>query len=159
MSQKIKILIPILFFIISLTIIFFFLFFFKKNKTLVELVKEPVVLDIETIIEENLFPNDLSQDGISNEEKIALGLDPTEYDTDRDGLSDWYEINVSGTDPLNPDTDGDGLTDGQEVLIFGTDPLNPDTDGDGFPDGQEVEAGFSPLCAGPVLLFEPCPEN
>jgi hypothetical protein len=105
-----------------------------------------------------LFPDDLSQDGISNEEKIALGLDPTEYDTDRDGLSDAIELQV-GTDPLSPDTDADGLTDGQEVLIFDTNPLEPDTDGDGFVDGQEVEAGYSPLCVGNVLLFEPCIQN
>jgi len=38
-----------------------------------------------------------------------------ECDTDGDGLSDSYELNVSGTDPGALDTDGDGLDDFTEV--------------------------------------------
>ncbi|WXG44166.1 MAG: FG-GAP-like repeat-containing protein [Promethearchaeati archaeon SRVP18_Atabeyarchaeia-1] len=37
-------------------------------------------------------------------------------DSDKDGLTDGYEITV-GTYPQNPDTDGDGFTDYQEFLI------------------------------------------
>lgn len=36
-------------------------------------------------------------------------------DSDRDGLSDTFELRVSGTDPGLADTDGDGLLDGWEV--------------------------------------------
>lgn len=64
--------------------------------------------------------------------------DPKLTDSDKDGLSDYDELNVYKTDPFNPDTDGDGLKDGEEVLQYKTDPLNPDTDGDGLNDGDEV---------------------
>ena len=45
-------------------------------------------------------------------------------DSDSDGLYDDDETNVYGTDPSNPDTDGDGVGDGQEVED-GTNPLDP----------------------------------
>jgi hypothetical protein len=44
-------------------------------------------------------------------------------DTDGDGLTDEEEI-VHGTDPTKPDTDGDGLTDREEV-DGGSNPLDP----------------------------------
>lgn len=61
-------------------------------------------------------------------EKDELGLSPFLADSDRDGLSDYYELNVSLTDPLNPDCDGDGVLDGRE-LRAGLDPTKPSTDG------------------------------
>lgn len=71
-------------------------------------------------------------------------------DTDKDGLSDWDELNVYGTDPLRPDTDSDGLEDGLEVRR-GTNPLDPDTDRGGQCDGSKPVMG---RCrAGP----DPCP--
>lgn len=36
-------------------------------------------------------------------------------DSDKDGLTDWYEINVYHTDPKNADTDRDGKNDGEEI--------------------------------------------
>ena len=65
-------------------------------------------------------------------------------DSDGDGLTDDFEINVSRTDPFNSDTDGDGLTDGQEVNDFLTDPLKADTDNDGLWDVDEVRIGTDP---------------
>jgi hypothetical protein len=38
-----------------------------------------------------------------------------QVDTDKDGLSDWDEINIYHTSPYLPDTDGDGFSDGTEV--------------------------------------------
>jgi uncharacterized repeat protein (TIGR02543 family) len=38
-------------------------------------------------------------------------------DDDDDGLSNYDEIVLYGTDPTNPDTDGDGLSDGWELGI------------------------------------------
>lgn len=70
-----------------------------------------------------------------------------EIDTDRDGLSDQREIEL-GLDPTNPDSDNDGLSDGDEVLRYSTNPVNPDTDGDTFLDGREVQNGFDPRGAG-----------
>lgn len=58
-------------------------------------------------------------------------------DSDKDGLCDEYERNISKTDPQNPDSDHDGLSDGEEVRL-GTNPNSGDTDGDGLSDYQEV---------------------
>jgi glucose/arabinose dehydrogenase/alpha-tubulin suppressor-like RCC1 family protein len=54
-------------------------------------------------------------------------------------------VRVLGTDPSNPDTDADGLTDADEVFVYLTDPLNPDTSGDGYQDGEKVTLGTDPL--------------
>lgn len=54
------------------------------------------------------------------------------------------------------DTDKDGLTDYEEMNIYGTDSLNPDTDGDGMNDGEEVKRGRNPLGKGRLKdLFIP----
>ncbi len=45
-------------------------------------------------------------------------------DTDKDGLSDYNELNVHQTSPYIKDTDSDGLTDKEEI-DQGTDPLCP----------------------------------
>jgi hypothetical protein len=52
-------------------------------------------------------------------------------------------------DPSEPDTDGDGLPDIAEEII-GTDPNNPDTNGDGIPDGTELANGIDPLRGQPA---------
>jgi hypothetical protein len=65
-------------------------------------------------------------------------------DPDRDGLTNLQEFQL-GTDPTNPDTDGDGLSDGDEVNKYHTNPLLPDTDGDKIPDGVEIQTGTNPL--------------
>ena len=75
---------------------------------------------------------DPDDDGLTNAEEQRLGTDPSNPDTDGDGISDGQEVNVLGTDPSNPDTDNDGISDGQEVNVLGTDPLAadlPDTGG------------------------------
>ena len=89
----------------------------------------------EPVVEE---PVDTDGDGLTDEQEIALGLDPNSPDFDNDGLNDGDEINTYNTDPKNADTDGDGLSDGDEVNSYGTDPLKVDTDGDGLSDGDEV---------------------
>lgn len=40
------------------------------------------------------------------------------FDSDNDGLSDWYEKEHS-YNPYNPDTDGDGINDWEEVFVHG----------------------------------------
>jgi glucose/arabinose dehydrogenase len=67
----------------------------------------------------------------------------TSLDLDDDGVSNSQELSV-GTDPSNPDSDGDGLTDGDEVNNYLTNPLNRDSDGDGFWDSIEVQTGHDP---------------
>ena len=57
-----------------------------------------------------------------------------------------------GTDPTDPDTDGDGLTDLVEFLL-GLDPLDPDMDQDGLVDGIEALLGMAPDVQ--ARIFEP----
>ena len=45
-------------------------------------------------------------------------------DTDKDGLSDYDEINKYGTSAFLPDSDGDGFSDKEEIDA-GSNPLNP----------------------------------
>ncbi len=61
---------------------------------------------------------------IKQQDGLSIGL----ADSDKDGLTDDYEIDISLTDPLNPDSDEDGVTDGAEVHA-GLDPLNPSSNG------------------------------
>lgn len=73
------------------------------------------------------YSDEGSKDELSAKEKRAQNLSQYLPDTDKDGLSDYYEINVSGTDPNNPDSDGDKISDGEEVRA-GLDPLSADDD-------------------------------
>ena len=70
------------------------------------------------------FADDQDRDGIKDEEEKTKGLNPNEFDSDFDGLSDKLEIEKWKTDPLKKDTDGDGFGDGKEVLK-GYNPLGP----------------------------------
>jgi len=72
-------------------------------------------------------------------------------DWDGDGMTDEVEVLVAGTNPTDMDTDNDGLCDGHKPPVCGsedlnnngvvdpgeTDPTNPDSDGDGLSDGLE----------------------
>ena len=81
---------------------------------------------------------DTDADDLSRCGEASAGTDPSNPDTDGDGLLDGAEVNVHGTNPLVLDTDGDGLTDAVEVQ--GANPTNPvdaDTDHDGLTDGTE----------------------
>ena len=51
--------------------------------------------------EDSSFVLDSDGDGLTDEEEIARGLDPTSADTDGDGYSDGAEVN-SFTDPTDP---------------------------------------------------------
>ncbi len=74
-------------------------------------------------------------------------------DLAEDNVGVWGGVTATGTDPTNPDTDGDGLLDGKEnpdlavhnpPTQYKTDPFLFDTDGDLFGDGAEVTAGTDP---------------
>ncbi len=81
-----------------------------------------------------------SPDGLTNFMEYWHHTDPLDNDTDDDGLTDGYEIEV-GTCPIfydsHWDIDLDGLNFTQE-LMYGTNATDPDTDGDGLTDGWEV---------------------
>jgi transglutaminase-like putative cysteine protease len=67
---------------------------------------------------------------------------PTNSDSDGDGLIDGFEIEI-GTDPIDWDTDDDELSDSEEIEYL-TNPFNSDTDFDSIPDGIEVRDGTYP---------------
>jgi len=88
---------------------------------------------------------DADADTLGNADEYLRGCDPTDSDTDDDGLTDGDEVHAYSSDPLNPDTDDDGLADGDEVNTYGTDPTLRDTDGDQFWDNIEVDRVTDPL--------------
>jgi len=98
---------------------------------------------------------DSDEDGLTDQCETALGTNPSEADSDGDGLRDGDEVFAIelATDPNNSDTDGDGLSDGVEVLALGTDPSDMDTDGDFISDKTEVQ-GFKDG-AGNTLYLDP----
>ena len=93
--------------------------------------------------EKNLTPqHDMDWDGLPDSWEEVYNLDPTNssdatIDNDNDGLTNLREY-VEGTDPSNPDTDEDGLYDNDEVSRFHTNPLLNDTDGDNLTDYEEI---------------------
>jgi Cu/Zn superoxide dismutase len=87
---------------------------------------------------------DADSDGLTDEEELARGTDPSDADSDNDRLSDGFEAREFGTNPLAADSDEDGLGDGDELEVYQTDPLRVDTDGDGVDDTTELDAGTDP---------------
>lgn len=95
-------------------------------------------------------------DDLTNLEEYELSTDPTNPDSDGDGMPDGWEAEF-GLNPNDPDdaTDDadldpdsgllvpDGLTNLEEFTLD-TDPIDPDTDDDGMPDGWEAEFGLDP---------------
>jgi hypothetical protein len=104
------------------------------------------------------YAPDADGDGISDAREEAIGSEPAEADTDRDGIGDLVEdrLRPAGHDPLDRerpgdcagpdpswDEDGDGLSDCAEAAL-GTDRTRVDSDGDALPDGLELRAGTDP---------------
>ncbi|MHA2494948.1 MAG: M28 family peptidase [Candidatus Hodarchaeales archaeon] len=88
---------------------------------------------------EDISPTiDFDSDGLADMTELEIGTEPTDSDTDNDGLLDGEEVNQYQTDPLRQDSDNDNLLDGEEIQTHHTDPLNPDSDADGVDDGQEI---------------------
>src|SRR5215203_6591037 len=79
---------------------------------------EPVAADTAVATE-----TDLDGDNYPDELEWDLGLDPSNIDTDADGVADGDELNIYGTEPTLADTDSDGVTDGGELFDTRTDPL------------------------------------
>jgi hypothetical protein len=67
-----------------------------------------------------VYMEDKDGDGVFSRQERLLGTNDLLADTDGDGWTDFYEINVSHTDPNNPDTDGDGVIDSKDSA-----PLDP----------------------------------
>ena len=84
---------------------------------------------------------DTDHDGLIDGEEaigpLGYGTDPNNPDTDNDHLPD-YEDAMLPTDPRDPDSDDDTVLDGDEYYLYGTNPLENDTDLDGLTDGEEL---------------------
>jgi len=94
---------------------------------------------------------DSDGDGMNDGWEIFNDLNPGDpsdgaVDADGDGVANSNEF-AYGIDPTNPDSDSDGITDGDEIQTYGTDPSLPDTDRDGLDDGFELQIGSDPLDA------------
>ena len=94
---------------------------------------------------------DRDGDGVPDVLELRAGSNPRVGDTDRDGLTDRFEILVAllAHHPAKADTDGDGTSDAAEDLdgdgltaageqLAASSPLEPDTDGDDLSDGAEI---------------------
>jgi len=85
-------------------------------------------------------------------------------DTDGDGLSNGDEEDIYGTDPTNPDSDSDGMDDGWEVA-YGFDPnsaedAGEDADDDGLTNFEEYRLRSDPLDpASPTRVIYVSPEG
>jgi len=108
---------------------------------------------------------DLDADNEPDALEADLGLDPTNPDTDADGVADGDELNIYGTEPTLFDTDGDGASDGEELFGVMTDPLvwndfSADTNSQAL--AQEATAAPAQSIAPPnevVLLAQDSTEN
>lgn len=67
-----------------------------------------------------VYMEDKDGDGIFSRQERLQGTSDLLADSDGDGWTDWYEINVSHTNPNNPDMDGDGVIDSKDRT-----PLDP----------------------------------
>ena len=100
-----------------------------------------------------------NQQVVPSEIAALFGVDPGEKDSDKDGLSNYVEIYITGTSPTVADTDGDGVLDVDEdadedglsnkvELNLGTDLAKKDTDNDGLDDYTEVYEWYTNPCKG-----------
>lgn len=91
---------------------------------------------------------DVDADGLDAREEYLAGTDPFEWDTDRDGMNDGWEVSnglYAYLDDAFADPDEDGLSNVTEYRL-NTNPHNSDTDADGVSDGNEVlSARTNPL--------------
>jgi hypothetical protein len=58
---------------------------------------------------------DRDNDNLTDGEEMTLRTNPTDKDTDHDGLDDGIEVKGSHTNPKRQDSDGDGRSDYDEV--------------------------------------------
>ncbi|MFC3681732.1 hypothetical protein ACFOMG_16650, partial [Bacterioplanoides pacificum] len=119
-------------------------------------INNPTIAEIQAVIDDvNYGELDNDNDGVKNKDEINNGTDPTNPDSDGDGVNDNDDAepnnpsndsdgdgvpNNEDDEPLNPnnDSDGDGVSNKDET-DNGTDPTNPDSDGDGVNDNDDAE--------------------
>ncbi|MFT5296134.1 MAG: outer membrane protein assembly factor BamB [Colwellia sp.] len=95
------------------------------------------------------FGQDSDSDGMDDWWEELYGLDSQDasdalLNADSDELTNLEEFQNS-TDPTNSDSDHDGLSDSDEVNVHLSNPLSSDSDNDGMDDAWEVSQGFDLL--------------
>lgn len=130
--------------------------------------------------------NELDYDGdrLTNEEELALGLNPLNPDSDYGGALDGWELefgldpydmsddmldfdndgilndveSIWRSDPRSNDTDSDGLPDWWEIFYYqnpaNASNANEDPDGDGYSNVEEYELNTDPLLKNPKTILE-----
>ncbi len=97
---------------------------------------------------------DSDGDGLDDSAERAAGTNPVHEDTDRDGLTDAYELANPPQNPLQADAgdvDEDNLPDSWEESYFGAAFIQPgyaagsDPDGDGCDNMCEFQNGLNPI--------------
>ncbi len=109
----------------------------SASTSLIIIIHEPPLDSDGDNLPDELDPDD-DNDGLPDiwEEKYGFNTtDPSDVylDIDNDNLNNFEEYFYK-TDPTNSDTDGDGLLDGEEIKVYYTNATNPDTDGDNYND-------------------------
>lgn len=91
---------------------------------------------------------DSDGDWVSDLDEMKYGSDPSQWDTDSDGATDFSEIFIVGSDPTvaEENSDEDCCRDITEQTLYETDPQSPDEDEDGdrIPDSVELKMGSHP---------------
>lgn len=86
------------------------------------------------------YGSDLDRDGLTNREEELLGTDPSLYDTDGDGLSDYFEVYEGWMVRTARSTGFSSGTRTESYRVF-SDPRVADYDRDGWNDRAELLRG------------------
>jgi len=92
--------------------------------------------DAITNVADVLPGDDFDGDGLNNLQEYLNHTNPTQADSNHDGLTDKQNI-AMGLDPMDLDLDDDGISNADE-LAAQTNPYEADTDHDGVPDGSDA---------------------
>ena len=103
----------------------------------------------ESFLSEVVKNNDLDQDGLTDDDELQMGTDPTLKDTDGDGWPDGLELQ-RGTSPVLADSDGDLIFDTGDNCPLDNNPEQGDFDGDGL--GDACDRQYQACQPEPLLI-------
>jgi len=105
---------------------------------------EAAILAMETDLDGDGLP-DVIEQNVTNTDHQSIDTDEDAMGDDEEiGYSAGYAGGTLRPDPTNPDSDFDGLLDGYELAPFGTNVCVDDSDCDTVPDAVEVACTFAP---------------
>ena len=126
----------------------------ENNKTIVKELFVDLDTDGDDIGNEKDLDDD--NDGVLDNQEIAIKTDPLNSDTDKDKIEDGIDVfPLDKTESRDTDKDGigdnkdldadnDELTNEEEIYKYGTNPLNQDSDNDELIDKKEIYLGTDP---------------